>query len=255
MFTVLNISKRKNNVFEKVFGCFIKDEYDVKTVGIYKGAPFYQLNVRVGNRGVDCQKILDCVGKCSRRMITNDFDLLPETDDFGLFKSNKLYNKMMQNTFLEILGANDINKCPLPICLVDEKATNTGFAERLCDYCSTLAIMTTKKDKYKVVCEEITENTGLCPIFKNESNGEGIIIDLDNNVMEISYENEKMTINNGEDFTVPEIYNYLKPESINKYDFYSALYELCGVFSLAEGIFETINMNNEKKSVTDVHFS
>ncbi len=255
MFTVLNISKRNNNIFEKLFGCFIRDEYDVKTVGIYKGAPFYQLNVRVGNRGVNCQKILDCVGKCSKRMVTNDYDLLPETDDFGLFKSNKLYNKMMQNTFVEILSANDINNSPLPICLVDEKASNTDFAERLCKYCSTLAIVTLKREKYNSVCEEITENTGLCPIFKNESNGERIVIDLDNNVMEICGENKKTIINNGEDFVVPEIYNYLKPETINKYDFYSALYELCGVFSLADGVFETISMNNEKKSVTDVHFS
>lgn len=255
MFTVLNISKRNNNIFEKLFGCFIRDEYDVKTVGIYKGAPFYQLNVRVGNRGVNCQKILDCVGKCSKRMITNDFDLLPETDDFGLFKSNKLYNKMMQNTFVEILGANDINNSPLPICLVDEKASNTDFAERLCKYCSTLTIVTLKREKYNSVCEEITENTGLCPIFKSESNGERIVIDLDNNAMEICGENKKTIINNGEDFVVPEIYNYLKPEAINKYDFYSALYELCGVFSLADGVFETISMNNEKKSVTDVHFS
>ncbi len=255
MFTVLNISKRNNNIFEKLFGCFIRDEYDVKTVGIYKGAPFYQLNVRVGNRGVNCQKILDCVGKCSKRMVTNDYDLLPETDDFGLFKSNKLYNKMMQNTFVEILSANDINNSPLPICLVDEKASNTDFAERLCKYCSTLAIVTLKREKYNSVCEEITENTGLCPIFKNESNGERIVIDLDNNVMEICGDNKKTIINNGEDFVVPEIYNYLKPETINKYDFYSALYELCGVFSLADGVFETISMNNEKKSVTDVHFS
>ncbi len=255
MFTVLNITKRKNNIFEKVFGCFIKDEYNVKTIGIYKGAPFYQLSVNVGNRGVDCKKILDCVGKCSKRMVTNDFDLLPDSSDFALFKSDKLYSKMMQNTFIDILGANRIVNNPLSICLIDEKATNTDFAEKVCDYCSTLSIVTTKKDKYNSVCEEITENTGLCPVLKNKTDDERVIIDLDDNVMQICSDDKNILINSGEDFIVPEIYNYIKPESINKYDFYSALYELCGVFSLADCVFEIIRMDNEKKSVADVHFS
>ena len=97
MFTVLNITKRKNGVFEKLFGCFIKDEYNVRTVGVYKGAPFYELNVLVGNKKIDAQKIIDCVGKCSRRLVTNDFDLLPQNDDFGLFKS------INRNTFQILL--------------------------------------------------------------------------------------------------------------------------------------------------------
>ena len=253
MFTVLNITERKNSVFEKIFGCFLRDEYEVKTVAIYKGAPFYQLNVRVGKRGVDSQKIRNCVGKCSKRMITNNFDLLPQSDDLGVFKSDKLYSKMMQNTFVKILSG--FKECLLPICIVDEKATNTDFAERICDYSSTLTIVTLKREKYKSVCEDIIENTGLCPIFKDESTDERIIINLDNNTMQICSENGGLIIDNGENFTVPEIYNYLKPQDINKYDFYSALYELCGVFSLADCIFETISVNNEKKSVTDVHFS
>ncbi len=84
---------------------------------------------------------------------------------------------------------------------------------------------------------------------------ENIIINLDDNTMTIHTEKGRGIIENGDDFTVPEIYNYLKPNEINKYDFYSALYELCGVFLLADCVFETISINNEKKSVVDIHFS
>ncbi|MBO5332671.1 MAG: hypothetical protein J6B37_00980 [Clostridia bacterium] len=255
MFTVLNITKRKNSIFEKLFGCFIKDEYNVRTVGVYKGAPFYELNVSVGKRKVDAQRIIDCVGKCSRRLVTNRFDLLPQNYNFGLFKSNKLYSKMIQNTFIEILEVNGLKKNPVSVCLVDRKAINTDFAQRLCEYSSTLTIVTDKTEKYNSVCEEITENTGLCPILKNNVSNENIIINLDDNTMTIHSEKGTGIIENGDDFTVPEIYNYLKPQEINKYDFYSALYELCGVFSLADCVFETISINNEKKSVADVHFS
>lgn len=255
MFTVLNITKRKNGVFEKLFGCFIKDEYNVRTVGVYKGAPFYELNVLVGKKKIDAQKIIDCVGKCSRRLVTNDFDLLPQNNDFGLFKSDKLYCKMIQNTFVEILDNNGLKNHPVSVCVVDRKAVNIDFIKRLCDYSSTLVIVTEKSEKYHLVCEEITENTGLCPIVKNNISNENIIINLDDNTMTIYTEKGRGIIENGDDFTVPEIYNYLKPNEINKYDFYSALYELCGVFSLADCVFETIRVNNEKKSVADVHFS
>lgn len=255
MFTVLNITKRNKNIFEKLFGCFMKDEYNVRTVGVYKGAPFYELNVFIGKKRVDAQRILDCVGKCSRRLVTNDFDLLPQNDDFGLFKSNKLYCKMIQNTFVQILNNNGLKNHPVSVCVVDRKAINTDFIKRLCDFSSTLVIVTEKAEKFNSVCEEITEDTGLCPIIKNNIPDENIIINLDDNTMSIHNEKGRSIIKNGEDFTVPEIYNYLKPKEINKYDFYSALYELCGVFSLADCVFESISMDNEKKSVADVHFS
>ena len=66
---------------------------------------------------------------------------------------------------------------------------------------------------------------------------------------------ENINISAGVDFSVPEIYEKLLPVGINKYDFYSALYELCGVFSLGESVFDTIMVNNEKKLVQDIHFS
>lgn len=255
MFTVLDITERKNNAFERLFGWLIRDEYELKTVAIYKGAPFYQLRIRVGKKGLDTQRIIDSVGKCSRRLVTNNVSLLPQNSDFGIFKSKKLYDKMMQNTFLTVLYNNKINKNPLPVCIIDKNANNTDFAERLCECSSSLTIITDKNDKYNSVCDSITENTGLCPIFKKEVTDEKIVMDLDNSIMKILSDKEEITIEKGEEFIVPEIYNYLKPQSINRYDFYSALYELCGVFSLADCNFESIYVNNEKKSVADVHFS
>ncbi len=255
MFTVLNVTKRRNTIFEKLFGCFIRDEYNVRTMGVYRGAPFYEMNVTIGKRGIDVQRVIDCVGKCSKRLVTNNFDLLPQNKDLALFKSDKLYRKMMQNTFVKILENNSLKKNPLPICVIDEKAENTDFIKRLCDYALTLTIVTHKNEKYSSICEDVTEETGLCPMHKNNVSNENIIINLDDNNMIIYDKEGSSLIENGEEFTVPEIYNYLKPQEINKYDFYSALYELCGVFSLAECIFDTIKVNHEKKNVAGIHFS
>lgn len=57
------------------------------------------------------------------------------------------------------------------------------------------------------------------------------------------------------DFDLPEPYYSLKPEGIEKYKFAAALYELCGVFSLEECRFNSVNLGGEKKSIGSVYFS
>ena len=69
------------------------------------------------------------------------------------------------------------------------------------------------------------------------------------------FDKQNINISSGDDFTVPEIYEKLLQDGANKYEFYSAVYELCGVFSLGESIFDTIIVDNEKKRVKDIHFS
>ena len=82
-----------------------------------------------------------------------------------------------------------------------------------------------------------------------------IKIDMGRNVMSIDTNNQFLNITNGENIIVDDIYKKLLPKNANEKDFYSALYELCGVFSLGECIFENVTVNNEKKLVKDIHFA
>lgn len=255
MFTVLNIQKRKDTLFEKIFGCLRSDDYQVRTVAVYKGAPFYILDVIIGKKGINTEKIIVSVGKCAKRMVTNDDSLLPQVDEIGLFKSDELYKCMLQNTFLSVLRQNFSYKNLVTICFVDRRGEYTDFVRGLSSFSSSLNIVTDKKEKYLPIVEEITEETGLCPVLKKDFVNADVVINLDEFYMNITKLNLHITVEDRCDFTVQEIYNYLKPDSINKYEFYSALYELCGVFSLAEGVFDSIMVNNEKKSLADAHFS
>ena len=255
MFTVLNIEKRKNTLCEKIFGGFRKDVYQVRTVAVYKGAPFYILDVKIGKKGINTEKIIVSVGKCAKRMVTNDGALLPKVEEIGFFKSDELYKNLLQNTFLNILEQNITQKNPITVCFIDRGASCVDFAKRLSVFSSTLNIVTDKKEKYLHIMEEITEETGLCPVLKKTPENAEITINIDEGYMVADSGNLKMTVEDRGEFTVPEIYNYLKPKSIDKYEFYSALYELCGVFSLGGCIFETVCVNYEKKHVDTVTFS
>ena len=73
--------------------------------------------------------------------------------------------------------------------------------------------------------------------------------------MTINTKNGLYNISDGEDFKVPEIYENLYDNSVDKLLFYSALYEFCGVFELAELCFETIVINGEKKGINELIFT
>ncbi len=253
MFCVLSVKERNKTLFERLFGRFLVDEYSVKTVPVFKGAPFFSLNITTGKREINWENVIFSVGKCAARLLLNGDIQLPDDMNIAVFKSQLLYSKMMENTFIHIFENN--KKELYPISITDENADHTEFVKQISLYASSMSIFTLNKEKYIEICEEITDETGMCPILKNAFEDAYIKINSNNLTMTIQGENENVNISSGVDFTVEQIYKNLLPDFVNKYDFYSALYELCGVFSIGESIFDTIMVNNEKKRVQDIHFS
>lgn len=249
MFCVLNIEKRPYTLREKLFGSFIKDEYNAKMVPVFKGAPFYVFNVTVGKRGVDWDRILYTAGKCARRLVlTNNTDL-PQRKDMAEFKSDLLYKKIMLNTFAHMLQKYKTKKS---IALIDENGKSADLLYKIAPCASTLTVITENKKDYEFVCDDIQEKTGLCIVLQSSFAEAEVKIDTTRSVMTVTSEKSCVNITSGCDFTVPEIYEKLLPENTDKYAFYSALYELCGVFSLGDCVFETITVNNEKITLSEL---
>lgn len=254
MFCVLNVEKKKLTLIEKIFKFLARDEYTIKTVPVFKGAPFYVLDVSVCDN-VDWDKIIECAGKCAKRLlVSNEFEI-PQCKEIGVFKSDILYNKAFQNTLLQILKINRINKNPQHIAVCDPKGRYTDFASRLTPYALKLAVVTENKEKYMNLCDEILESTGLCISLLSNFDNAKIKIDTERNIMSVDLEERFLNITGGKNLVVDEIYTKLVPCGVNEYDFYSALYELCGVFSLSECIFQEVQVNNEKKRTDTVTFS
>lgn len=249
MFCVLNVEKRPNTLREKLFGKFIKDEYNAKLVPVFKAAPFYTFNVKVGKRGVDWEKIIYIAGKCSRRLVLTNNTLLPPRNDMSQFQSDLLYREIMCNTFAEILKKSNAQKSVL---IIDNNGESANFLYKIAPFASTLTVVTNAKEKYNRVCDNIQQNCGLCTVLQSVPDEAQVKIDINRSAMTITGEKDCVNITQGCDFTVPEIYEKLLPANTDKYTFYAALYELCGVFSLGECIFETITVNNEKISLCDL---
>ena len=95
----------------------------------------------------------------------------------------------------------------------------------------------------------------MCPVLTSDFVDSHVKINTERNIMTIKTSVELVNISSGENFSVSPIYENLLPDGVCEYDFYSALYELCGVFSLGECVFNKLMVNNEKKRREDIHFS
>lgn len=253
MFCLLKINKRRDTLKEKIFGKFIKDTYELKTIPVFKGAPFYKLEATIGKRGIDWQQVTCFVGKCANRLLLDESINIDNIKGVGRYKNKMLYEKMMQNTFVDIIKQQ--NKTFDSLCVVDKMGVSTDFLVKLVPYFERVTVTTDNKQKYEKICDYILENTGLCVLVQNQIQNATVEIDTEQNVMTINTKNVIYNISEGEDFKVPEIYDNLYDNSVNKLLFYSALYEFCGVFELADLCFETILINNEKKGINELIFT
>ena len=98
MFCVLTVKRRNDTVFERLFGCLIKDDYELVTVPVLSGAPFYHLTATVGKKGVDYERVIFEVGRCAQRLVVGEDIQLPQTRGIGEFNSDLLYKKLIHNT-------------------------------------------------------------------------------------------------------------------------------------------------------------
>ena len=90
MFCVLNIEKKKLTLFEKVFRFLAQDDYVIKTIPVFKGAPFYVLDVKICEN-IDWDKVIENTGKCSKRLILNNSIEIPENKGIGVYKSKHYF--------------------------------------------------------------------------------------------------------------------------------------------------------------------
>ena len=253
MFCLLKISERRDTLKEKIFGRFIRDTYELKTIPVFKGAPFYKLEVTMGKRGIDWQQVTYFIGKCANRLLLDETINIDGVKDIGRYKNKILYEKMMKNTFIEILKQQ--NKIFDSLCVIDKRGVSTDFLLNLVPYFEKITITTDQKGKYEKICDYILENTGLCVLLQSEIQDATVKIHTERNIMTINTNKGLFNISDGENFKVPEIYENLYDSSVDKLLFYSALYEFCGVFELADSRFETIVINGEKKGINELIFT
>lgn len=255
MFCVLEINERKNTLKERLFGKYIKDEYNIKTVNVFKGAPFYIIEAEIGRgKAIDWQKITFLAGKCANRILC-DRSKLPESENLRAFQSDMLYKKAMINTFLHILNNSNFSVNNKTVNVFDSKGENDRFVYDIAKFASKLTVVTDNKKKYEDVCEKILEDTGLCVTVQSSPSECEIAVNCDTSEMKIKTEYEIIKIGNGKNLNGDMQYAELLPTGIDEYDFYSALYELCGVFSLGNCIFTSVDVNREKKSTDCIRFS
>lgn len=253
MFCVVNISERKGTIKEKLFWRFIKDEYELKTIPVFKGAPFYRLDITVGKRGVDWEYVSYCTGKCAERLIVSETVNIPDNFRLGKYNKKTLYGKMMQNTFVYVLKQQ--KTIGEKLCFVDKSGDFKKYLHTYVPYFHKITVVTENKEAYFDVCDSILKETGLCVTVQSENENAQVVVNCNENTMQVKTEKSTYILCNGDDFDAPEIYKKLYDGVIDKQVFYSALYEFCGVFELSDLIFTSIEANTQKKETNTIIFT
>ena len=238
-----------------IFKSLTKDKYELKTVPVYRGAPFYLLKITL-YRGQEPggEEIVRLVGKCSKKLLAGGIPL-PQIKEIGFFNGDLLYRRLIENTFLEILKRNFNRREPYDLAIVDTDGRCTSFSLSCAPFCKSMTVITKRKEEYYLTVEEIKNRTGLCPSVQESAAFKSVTADLSGCELTVRGRGEPIIFKNGIGFEPAEVYSQLVPEGIDRFNFYSALYELCGVFELGNGIFTEIEANGKKMTVTDIGFS
>jgi hypothetical protein len=193
-------------------------------------------------------------------------DALPDSDiaaikyHFGNDVTNNIFTEWKmgyeENEPTSLMSLNGLTQM-----YVSELMTVDGFGQyaAFVDLFTNFAEEMTGDSEYISSQYELVGGIGKYPTEANELmlvvDEDQLITDLLLGQLGFYTQNEFLNISNGENILVNDVYKKLLPEGINEQDFYSALYELCGVFSLGECIFETVCVNNEKKLIKDIQFA
>lgn len=255
MFCVLLLEKEKKTFLDRIIKSRLKDKHHFETVPVFKGAPFYKLTVTYKNEAPCWDEIYKITGRCSQKLVMNDNIILPRDARFGAFKGVEYHKLLMENMFLKIIIENCETIRNRGIVIIDKNGKKVDFIKKVALCVKKMTVVTQEKENYGKVIDEIIDETGLCISVQSKMEDDDICVDLDNCVMKIRLNSRTVVISKGDDIVVPPIYSELLPETIDKVDFYGALYELCGVFSLSECYFDSLYEKDKKIRWDQVPFT
>ena len=89
MFCVLSVRERNRTIFERIFGKLLTDDYSVKTIPVYKGAPFFSLDITTSKKEINWEDVIFAVGKCASRLVLNGHVRLPENPNIKIAKATR----------------------------------------------------------------------------------------------------------------------------------------------------------------------
>lgn len=254
MFTVLHLERENPRGWARLIWRLHPPQPELVRVAVKSGAPFFILRVRTAGKEPPWDEILYMVGRCASRILTDTQLNLPKSQNIRMFIPRHLPLIAAMYTMADVLRRSQIPPQNCKIGVYDPLGTLCGRAETLLQCASDVRVCTTSTTMYD---EESRRLMRLCgagltvgettELFR----GCNILLCtqadiLPANVFAFACQGTpRENVFLCSDLHIPEPYRSQVPEGVDPTVFASALYELCGVRSLAQCRFGTIRRADE----------
>lgn len=124
----------------------------------------------------------------SEKLKNLKFDRLDVSD------STEYLNRVLSNTFFDIIKLSGISPAELTVCVTDRYGENTDFVKRLVEKSAIIKIITENKNDYSALSTEIYSEFGTELVFSNREDYCKIGINFDLDTKLIWFKNPKNSI-------------------------------------------------------------
>lgn len=248
MFAALIIRPQSNKFFKRKFQNTFPQKTEVLQTAVRNGAPFFTVTVSKKRGEIPWENVEFHVGNCAERMLLPNGVIPPENSKIKMFEPRVLPKRALFNTACELLSRSKRNPVGRTITLIDENGELSRDVYRLVPFASAVRIVTEKTDLYDSASEQIMERFGAALLVTDEvSRGaDSDFIIAPNGVHDTFLPSKMCIVINGREqpsqgfisvtcknMNLQEHYRRIVPRGIDPDIFAAALFEKCGVSSLA----------------------
>ena len=229
MFAILQI-KDKTNIFSK-------SKIESQRLTLPNGEAFFIVTAEKHFGRVPWHKLADCMGILRKDVVLSEGLTLPDGCGITEFVPDIFPRILLINSAIKVLNGRRKS-----LIVFDEKCIYQSYMKKLVNNFDRIRVVTPELSEYESVAYELMENYGFSlEVTDKASYKADVIISYECSVP-LYYSGEVFTtekkylmngmIYSGSDIDLPEEYDKLLPEGVDKLQFASALYEKCKEKSL-----------------------
>ncbi len=241
MFTVVELNEENRKGFHSLSRFFRKPKVEINTLELKNGKSFYLCKAET-RKGRIPWKEIELVSPAKNFLVPGCIDgKLP----LKVWVPQKLPQIMLFNSSVEYIKQKALPPAKTHITVIDKEGCCVDFFKEVIKLASHITVVTTD-ERYRNLSDELLNAYGVSLIIRKEfyeDKAENcFLFDYNAERVPLSYKgtvfskNKKHLLNGKSltpgDFDLPEEYEKLRSEKINKLHFASALYELCDVKEL-----------------------
>lgn len=213
-------------------------------VSLDDDAFFFIITAKVYKDKIPYEKIKAYAGRYASSLLfpESKYKAVSELDEIRLLHSS-----------INFLSRSDEAPANRSVCICDEKGLFCDYIGKLVPLASAIHVICPEKEKYAAVTEQILREYGAVVSVSDSWNAvaEGCnnVITQDSDILPLGYKGRVFTVKKrtlpfadfvvGEGIKLPEKYERLVPEGIDRRAFAEALYSRCGIKELSECHYES----------------